>query len=94
MTLQVIKHYGKAVRTKSLKGFCLNLPLCQFVKMKDQNWVEVDKEFYLAKKRQAEKDYKHYCFKRNTEPRSRSDHAPMDIMGMYKELKKSKRGIR
>ena len=58
-TLKITKHYGKAIRTKSPKGFCLNLPLCEFVSISGNDAI-VDKEFYLSKKLQAEQDAIHW----------------------------------
>ena len=59
-TLQLVKKYsGGAIRTKNQNGFYLNLPLCKYLRVNGE-MVEVDKNFYEAKKAQALNHYREF----------------------------------
>ena len=53
LKLKVVKDYGKAIRIETLKGFYMNLPKCEAVKI-NGIWAIVDKEFFLEKKKKQE----------------------------------------
>ena len=59
ITLKILKKYDKAVRVETLKGFKINLPVCEFVDVRSR-FAIVDKEFFLEKKNEAVKNFEDF----------------------------------